>query len=371
MRDFVNSLCFQDKYDSVMRQFVSKIKSFSNIYCYGAGSLCDFSLAEFERFGLDLKKIDCVFDSNPKKDGTKVHGVTVSSHFTGQLKPSSIVIITTTYSEEVRKKLSSAGVEFCVTPAYINDRDIIGKRGPEFISFVKEHLDELEYIYNLLADEKSRRVFLGVINYRMTSDISYLSDYIDGLEYQYFDPVVKLTPQETFIDAGAFDGDTIKSYLDHTNGTFKKIIAFETDQSNFEKLSSLYESNKNIICINKGVYSQNTILRFCSTSSTGGHLSDSGDIEIPVCKIDSELSEPVSYIKMDIEGSEYYALIGAHDHIVNDKPKIAACIYHELVDLIRIPMLLKSMNSNYKLYVRHYKRDFPMDTVCYAIPDSE
>ena len=70
---------------------------------------------------------------------------------------------------------------------------------------------------------------------------------------------------------------------------------------------------------------------------------------------------------MDIEGFELNALEGAKDTIKKYRPKLAICLYHKPQDLWEIPLFIKSIDSNYKIFIRHHT-DLLNETVCYAIP---
>ena len=69
---------------------------------------------------------------------------------------------------------------------------------------------------------------------------------------------------------------------------------------------------------------------------------------------------------MDIEGAEIKALEGAKEIIKKYKPKLAISIYHNPKDLIQIPIYLKKLLPEYKIYIRHHSLR-ETDTVCYAV----
>lgn len=83
-----------------------------------------------------------------------------------------------------------------------------------------------------------------------------------------------------------------------------------------------------------------------------------------------------TYIKMDIEGSEILALIGAMEVTKTHMPMLGICVYHKLDDLIRIPYLIFELESGtksdkkYKYYLRQhsYATD---ELVFYAVPWKE
>ena len=74
----------------------------------------------------------------------------------------------------------------------------------------------------------------------------------------------------------------------------------------------------------------------------------------------------ITFLKMDIEGSELAALRGAERIIREQRPKLAICVYHKPEDLREIPSLLLSYHPDYKLYLRHYSIN-ETETVLYAI----
>ena len=71
-------------------------------------------------------------------------------------------------------------------------------------------------------------------------------------------------------------------------------------------------------------------------------------------------------IKMDIEGSELEALKGSKKVIQRDKPRLAICIYHKPEDMTEIPLYIKELVPEYKLYIRHHS-NAGTETVLYAV----
>lgn len=168
------------------------------------------------------------------------------------------------------------------------------------------------------------------------------------------------------IDCGAYDGDTALKFAEFFP-SYRKIYALEPNPEMLCKLEQRVAGLKVEIC-NVGAYSRKDILRFESQKSGCSCLNQEGTFEIAVDRIDSLVAnecDPITFIKMDIEGSELEALKGAQKTIEKYKPKLAICIYHRRDDLIEIPKLIKELRSDYHFYLRNHQC-IPEDSVLYA-----
>ena len=108
-------------------------------------------------------------------------------------------------------------------------------------------------------------------------------------------------------------------------------------------------------------------IAFESQGPTGaGHISNACNNYVEADSIDNvHYNDRITLIKMDIEGAEMNALRGAVYTIQNQKPRLAICIYHKPQDLYEIPIYIKSLVPEYRLYVRHHA-DLFAETVLYA-----
>ncbi|MDD7177491.1 MAG: FkbM family methyltransferase, partial [Lachnospiraceae bacterium] len=84
---------------------------------------------------------------------------------------------------------------------------------------------------------------------------------------------------------------------------------------------------------------------------------------------DEDIVETISLLKMDIEGAEYQALLGAKNHIQNDHPVLAISVYHSNEDLLRIPRLIHDICPDYRFYLRYNGGTiYPSEYVLIAVP---
>ncbi|MDR0462924.1 MAG: hypothetical protein LBG64_01755, partial [Pseudomonadales bacterium] len=93
------------------------------------------------------------------------------------------------------------------------------------IGFYKQNAHRVDAAMNMLADKKSKDIYLGVIRFIQTQNIRDYAFY-PVEEDQYFFKKLRFNTNEVFIDCGAYTGDTIDCFLRHCN-KYKQIIAFE------------------------------------------------------------------------------------------------------------------------------------------------
>jgi FkbM family methyltransferase len=184
---------------------------------------------------------------------------------------------------------------------------------------------------------------------------------------QYFDEdVVRLSEHEIFVDCGAYDGDSVRSFLKYAHGKYDGIFAYEMDETNYKKLRENCAELERCECVNSGIGARKEQLKAFVGENASSHIAEEGNGTIQIDRIDDLVSYPVTFIKMDIEGYELDALKGARETICKYKPKLAICMYHKPEDLWEIPAFIKHLNPDYKLYFRNYHNS-GSESVLYAL----
>ena len=254
----------------------------------------------------------------------------------------------------------------------------IVKPGRDAARFFTANADRVNAVADLLADQQSKKEYLGAIKFRQTFHKKD-SCFAGYAEAQYFLDLVRFNKDEVFVDCGAYNGDTIESFFEHCK-EYRQIVAFEPEAKNFEELKNKYGGNPKITLIKAGTYDKDGIVTFdpkiTRPNRTSGRVMECRSkkdkeyfVNIEVRAIDNLNLENVTYIKMDVEGAELNSLQGAKQTILRDKPKLAVSIYHSDEDMVRIAEYIHGLNLGYKLYVRHYGK-YPYcknDTVLYAL----
>lgn len=218
--------------------------------------------------------------------------------------------------------------------------------------YFEENRENFEYVFSRLADDESRHIYQNIINFKISGKVNYLYKSTEYIKDRIYTDVLKLTDNETIVDMGAYDGDTIKEFTNYTNGQYNHIYALEPDEKNFKKLVKNTGNMHDISLYNMGAWNKKDTLIFAEKAGRNSKLSSSG-VPVEVTDIDSLISEKISLIKMDIEGAELNALKGCENIIKQYNPKLYVCAYHRNEDMFALPLKIWEYNNNYKIYFRH------------------
>lgn len=237
--------------------------------------------------------------------------------------------------------------------------------------YLKDNWSELLKVYNNLADDLSRKTLSSLIEAKLNfcgKDLLKIAD-----KNQYFNELTFCidSSKEIFVDCGAFNGDTVSKYVEFTNNDYKKIYAFEPNQNNIIALKKRTELVENIEIIEKGTWNEETVLEFSENGSASQIVEDEGSVKVEVTTIDNIVGDDkVTFIKMDVEGSELESLEGAKQTIAKNIPKLAICCYHKRDDIVNLYNYINQFENDeyrYNFYLRHHSNSV-YETVLYAIP---
>ncbi len=183
---------------------------------------------------------------------------------------------------------------------------------------------------------------------------------------QYFD-MFSCTKEEVFIDGGGYIGDTLLDFLDWTDYNYEKVYVFEPIKEMLHSVEKIIKEKSldGVELYNNGLWSKKETLQFLEAQS-GSRVTETGELIVEGVSLDEVIKgEKVTFIKMDIEGSELEALKGAKNIIKKNRPRLAICIYHKPEDILEIPLYIQELVPEYKFYIRHYSSCM-WETVLYA-----
>lgn len=317
------------------------------IVLYGMGDGADKMLAVFEKYGI---KICDIYASDEFVRGHSFRGYKVLKYSEVCEKYDDFVSVMSfaVHDEPTMTRIRRMNREHIVLAP---DLPVAGD---ELFTreFVQEHESEFERAFSLLADEKSRQVYLDIINFKISGKIEYLFSAQTDKDEVYSD-ILKLGDKERIVDLGAYDGDTIREFLAATGGKYEHITAFEPDSKNFKKLEKNTLEFPDIQRLNICAWDKADTLMFERKAGRSSRIVREG-IAVEADSVDNRVTGGATFIKMDVEGGEYKALIGAKNTIVRYRPKLYVCAYHRSEDMFALPNLIDDFVKGYRFYFRHH-----------------
>ena len=311
--------------NSDMQLYVEKLQKGSHCLIYGAGVAGHYLAGRFKRFGV---KTDAFIDQDESK---------------GPFDPETGIKVIT-------EKVLSDNI------AFYSGKTLV-------ISYpVKPVADEIRkrLVDDIGIDEKNIR--MGIFDWRNNQG-------------QYFD-YFEAGENEVFVDCGCFDGSTCYSFAGWCGHKgFDHIYSFEADPKN-------YETSRAILAplgkcdlypcgtadVNKKVYfAADAFETSCIISREEAEKRNfEGVEEIEVKALDDVLEgKRITFLKMDIEGAEYEALLGARKLIMENRPRMAISVYHKYEDFVTLASLVLEMHPDYRIAFRHYGFD-ELETIMYV-----
>ncbi len=371
--------------------YVEKIQG-RKLVLFGAGARAVPLIAEHYPYD----DISFICDNDPAKWGKAVFNIPVCSPEKLLESPDSYVVMITAEIEShvaaISRQLSGMGMPNVFNSSILHFVNRIerydssrNKKFHELNTFpmIEANRDKIMIVREMLGDEKSVMVYDSLVN-RMKYNLRDYTDICDDVYEHYFsDGVFEYGENEVLVDGGSFDGQDTVRFADIMGAKYGKSYCFEPDPANYlltrKNLENFFavkaSSPSGDVCecgpftvYRAGLHNRNADIGFAPHGAHSSRFVEGGsDYSVPAVRLDdlADVSREVTLIKMDLEGGEMAALAGAAETIRSRRPKLAICIYHEVEDLWQIPLYIKSLVPDYRLFVRHHTW-VKWDSVLYA-----
>lgn len=356
-----------------------------DIVVFGAGKDC---MRFLNHIGDLTDRVKCIMTNNKNKIGSMLYGIPIVSADvlkTMDEHKTLVVIAAGRAVVELYDQVLSMG-DYIVMASGILLRPIFSATAEQFDS----HREEIKRVSEMLYDDLSKKIYRETIRRQMlygTCDFSDL-EVMRDIEYCPTFWFSDNSPEnEVIIDCGALTGGALKRFVTTYGPKLKRVYSFECMPQSVEKLKDTVSGLSNldytpeITVFPYALSDYEGTLLFAAVESGPSNsfvienrplvktdYIERKEIEVNVSTIDKLIpkDEKVTQIKMDIEGSEYKALLGARETILRCKPKLAVSIYHSGEDYYRLPLLVKEMVPEYKIAIRHYgKNQNETDMYCW------
>lgn len=368
------------KNEEMKKYFLQKRKKYKYFCIFGGGVLGTTLCNWLRKYGV---RTDFFCDNNPNKIGTMISGVPfIDFSRLCAIKEETFVMVSATnkgagcrYNDEINRQLSNFPH---ILP---NVLKFIAFYTNDYHLSYEECLDGAGRIMDAMANEHSKSLFLELLKLKFINSSEPVMD--NPLErfyepVQYFNTAYYKHRNDAIIaDCGAYNGDSLRQFLQLFKADFKAYHCFEMDRVAYSELERCRaqltpELRNKIVLYPFGVFSEKgTAYYNALTDTLGSSISTSGKQEAQLAALDEILEkEEVTMIKMDIEDSELPALMGAKQLIQKNHPILAVSIYHSTEQFFKVPLYILDNFPFYRLYMGLHTT-VTDDTVLYAVPVQE
>jgi FkbM family methyltransferase len=349
----------------------------------GSGGLGRRALAGLRAYGVEPLAFA---DNSIGRQGTTIDGVRVMSPAdTAREFGANAVFVVTIWGansphrfEQSREQLRALGCDVVVSFPQLfwkYPRATLPHYLMDLPHQILEQKQDVRAAYDLCEDDASRVEYVSQVRFRLLADFDGLSHPVKHPQY-FPDDLFAWRSDEWILDGGAYDGDTVRSLVALHGANFGHLHAFEPDPSNFAKLTAAVaalsaELQAKFTCSQVALASEAGTLHLDAlgnASSATSVVAASGTIAVPAATIDTLIGDAhPTFLKLDIEGAEPDALLGARHTIERDGPVLAICVYHRQDHLWSIPLMLRAWRDDYALFLRPHNEE-GWDLICYAVP---
>ena len=316
------------------------------ILMYGMGNGADKILAELDKRGVEVADF---FASDGFVRGHHFHGKRVLSYSEAKEMYGSFVVLLA-FGSSLDEVISNVKRIASEQELYAPDVPVCGKEIFDS-AFYNDNYADIRRAYESLADDVSREIFASIVRFKLSGDITYLTDTVCDEGQGLYDH----SRYKVCVDAGAYRGETAAELIE-LNPDIERIYALEPDLRSYKKLCTYAEGERRVIPVNCGAWSESCDGRFSSQGNRNSSFTDSGEVLTRLDKIDNIIGEDIpDYIKYDVEGCESEALDGSRKTISEHYPDLLVCVYHRSRDIFAIVNKIKEEYPSYNIYTRRKK----------------
>lgn len=152
-----------------------------------------------------------------------------------------------------------------------------------------ENKSLFDEVYDNMADDFSKNSLFAYIQAKVLKRHEPTLPYVEDTQYFFKSSLWKQSSSDVLLDCGAFDGDSIFTFVNLYGDNYKQIIACEPDPLSVEQLKKnmLARNIKNVVPLNVGVGGEKNILHFNSQDDMSSGFSNEGELTITVDTIDN------------------------------------------------------------------------------------
>lgn len=227
--------------------------------------------------------------------------------------------------------------------------------------FYEKNKKSIDAARNVFCDEYSVLCYDELIKYKIDGHISHFK--IDTPKNDALSSILSGN-YSAYIDLGAYNGDTVKEAVSYFP-TIKKITALEPSPRIFKKLRANTENiDAEISLFQLAAWSKSGSASFVDGAGRNSQIKNENRIQAHDSHVEgvelAAVDDICSYknekllIKIDTEGSEAAALDGMKRIINENDCDFILSAYHRSEDIFSLPIKMKKMMPNSKIYLRKH-----------------
>ncbi len=330
-----------------------------NIVIYGMGDGCDKIMKICREKQIPIRGI---FASDEHVREKTVHGFPLLTYAQAKARFGDLIVLLAfgVFRDDLMAKILQMNQE---VELYAPEVPLFGG-GLFDRHYVAKNCDSIRAVKAMLSDEQSHLVFQNLIRYKQTGLIAPLIECETKKEDDYR-TLIPFQAGDVYADLGAYDGDTALEWA-ALHPDYGHIFAVEPGEKTYQKLLQNCRALDRFEAVQAAVWNQNTTLSFRGKSGRSAAVSPEGNAPVKGIRLSDHLKR-ADFIKFDVEGAEKEAIEGAGELIAKQKPALCISCYHRTEDLFSIPLQIKAICPDYRVYLRHWKYVPAWDTVYFFI----
>ena len=313
----------------------------------------------------DINRIEnvlCLCDNNIEDENMWGYPVRKVQEINEQYKNFKVLILSSIHYEEIKNEWLRFIPETDIFPCYNFDTRVhFNYFEDRYRKWIEDKKNLISFIYDRLADDISKKSFflmlIGAEHYSASELMSVCSiSPTEDPDYFHEYDFMRLSDSEDYLDVGAYDGDTVKSFLKASRSKYNSIVAVEPDKELYQQLErtcrQIDREKINCLCIGLG----DTVSRANLQLNNNKYMNtviveDDGDFEI---KTIDTLGNKFSLIKISVYNPECRCNIirGGKEVLSIQRPKLIIQISRQSDDILNIPNEILKINPDYKIYFR-------------------
>ncbi len=181
--------------------------------------------------------------------------------------------------------------------------------------------------------------------------------------FYFYNDVINIYDNCVYVDIGAHVGDSLDAFLKRCSVlglNYKHIFCFEPDKLSFDELLKNSKGLSNITLSMSAVLEEISMTGYNPVGTGGGSIIQNATVEIDQLIQAGPLSKSIADSRVDLikwdtpgPGIAMKVFAGCESTIASHNPDLIIGAYHNVNDIFQIPIRLKEISNDYKIYLRH------------------